>query len=211
MSGDPGEYVDFFVQVTNRCSQVIDVVVRLDNLPDTWVKLPDAPTRLEPGGAGTISIRTSPPELPSSTAGDHGFSVSVVQKSNPDKPVKLAGILTVLPLYSLSMSLQPNIIPHNGQGQLVIENKGNSTESLALSDTDTLGKVIVRTLAQVMVDAAMKRTLPVNIQSKSKRPLFGKTTISDFTLTATDSHGGSLSACGKIKTMPLLSTGSLFI
>lgn len=208
LSVRPGEYVDCTMRIMNGQAQVDHFAVQVDGIPGDWVKRPDTATRLVPGDVGTITLRLSPPKLPSSTAGPHPFTVRVLSQVNPSQPVTLAGQLEVLPFYNLSIGLQPSTFTNKGQGQVTLANLGNAVETVALTGTDPSGTLLVGTPpGQIAVNPGEQRSVALTVRGKGGRSLVGNTAVLPFMINAMNARGEAQMTQGTVTIKPYLLPG----
>ncbi|MFH1084616.1 MAG: protein kinase [Chloroflexota bacterium] len=207
---EPGAAAQVVVRILNRQQQVDHFAVLVDGLSAAWVRRPEAPLRLAPGDAGTVTLSLQPPREPTSRAGEHDFQVRVVSQANPNHVAAATGVLRVAPFHALAMDLTPSNLANAGRATLRLANRGNSPETVTLSAGDPSEALqIAPARTQLSLAAGQQEAVALPIGPKGKRPLMGNPTTYPFTIAATGASGAAASVSGSATIRPLLPTWAI--
>jgi eukaryotic-like serine/threonine-protein kinase len=200
-----GESVALNVRILNRQQQVDHFIPLVEGLPDEWVTRPSAALRLVPGDAGNLTLRLSPPQAPTSLAGEHPFTVKVVSRVDPQQSAQASGSLTIQPYHGLKVELIPSVFTNAGRGNLRLTNTGNTPERLALSGTDPSGLLnVLPPSAQVTLAPGQQQDLSYPVSARQRRPLMGTPQTYPFVVSATTARGEVTSTQGTLNVKPIL-------
>ena len=124
------------VEILNQSELVEHYQFEVLNIPREWYTVPMTTLQLMPGGKGSVMIAFHPPRNCKSTAGTHTPSIRIVSQERRKELTQTPASLTINPFYQFEGDMRPRRIRNRGEIQVLITNKGNSTEVYTLAARD---------------------------------------------------------------------------
>lgn len=206
LSLTPGASRDLQVVLLNQGLIVDHFRVAIEGLPAEWVTMPQERVQLLPGASRTLSISVHPPRDSSARAGETNYRLLVQTVSNPEIQASVTGTLDIQPFEQAEVDVSPLRLHPKESFQVRIRNKGNAENLFAISFRDPAGKILFQGGEQeVRIPAGQMKLLPVQINTRQRRPLFGQETTLNFNVDVTSLSGSvQEQKSGQLVTAPLL-------
>jgi eukaryotic-like serine/threonine-protein kinase len=126
ISVDPGQQVQFKVEVVNR-GQIDDrVSLRVQGLPSSWVMPPGEFRNLPAGETIQLTMTIRPPKHRSTPTGRQRFRVELVSQRHPSAKVAASASLIVGTFVAFEANLDSNQVRLPGKMTVSIHNTGNA-------------------------------------------------------------------------------------
>ena len=194
-----------YLAVQNRGRVVDELDIRVQDLPEDWVRISQPRLILLPGEQSEVTLIIQPPRRFESHAGHYDFAV-VVTSTETSHEVLTNGQLDVLPFEATTVTLHP--VRSKRRFTLVAENTGNARALYRLTAIDD-EEAFLYAFEQptVELEPGQQKSVPFRV-SRKKRKWFGPTISSPFSVLATpvDSKDGQkATAVGQFTVRPTLS------
>lgn len=139
ISVDPGQQVQFKVEVVNR-SQVDDrVSLRVHGLPGSWAMPPGEFKNLPAGETIQLGITIRPPKHRSTPTGRQRFRIELVSQRQPDVKVGTTASLIIGTFVAFEANLDTNQIRLPGSVTVSVHNTGNAPGDFSVVARDRQG------------------------------------------------------------------------
>ncbi len=136
---DPGQQVQFKVEVVNRSPVDDRVSVRVHGLPGSWAMPPGEFRNLPAGETIQLAITVRPPKHRSTPTGRQRFRVELVSQQHPDTKVGATASLIIGTFIAFEASLDTNQVRLPGSVTVSIHNTGNAPGDFSVVARDRQG------------------------------------------------------------------------
>ncbi|MEZ4592746.1 MAG: protein kinase [Chloroflexota bacterium] len=123
---DPGQQVQFKVEVVNRSAVDDRVSLRVHGLPGNWATPPGEFRNLPAGETIQLTITIRPPKHRSTPTGRQRFRVELVSQQHPNIKVGTTASLMIGTFVAFDASLEPNQLRLPGSVTVSVHNTGNA-------------------------------------------------------------------------------------
>ena len=123
---DPGQQVQFKVEVVNRTPVDDRVSVRVQGLPGNWAVTPGEFRNLPAGETIQLTIAVRPPKHRSTPTGRQRFRIELVSQQHPNIKMATSASLNIGTFVSFEANLKPNQVKLPGSVTVQVHNTGNA-------------------------------------------------------------------------------------
>ncbi|MFZ1398687.1 MAG: protein kinase [Candidatus Promineifilaceae bacterium] len=123
---DPGQQVQFKVEVVNRSPVDDRVSLRVQGLPGNWATPPGEFRNLPAGETIQLTITIRPPKHRSTPTGRQRFRIELVSQQHPNIKVATTASLMIGTFVAFEASLEPNQLRLPGSVTVSVHNTGNA-------------------------------------------------------------------------------------
>lgn len=195
---EPGGSVAASLDVLNQGSFVDHFAVALSGVPAAWLLAVSAPVQLMPSAQKTVSFVLQPPRTPQSRAGEYPLAVRVTSERDPSQVVEVQATLVVAPYRQSQSQLKPERLKAGAPGQLVVQNQGNSDETIALAWGDRADELVFEPAQTQMTVIAGQQAAATYTARPRKRRWFGGQKVHPFAVQVTPPQGPPQTPQGEI-------------
>jgi serine/threonine protein kinase len=136
---EPGQQVQFKVEVVNR-SQIDDrVSLRVHGLPGAWAMPPGEFRNLPAGETAQLSITIRPPKHRSTPTGRQRFRIELVSQQHPEAKVGTTASVIIGTFVAFEASLEPSQVRLPGSVTVQVHNTGNAPGDFSVVARDRQG------------------------------------------------------------------------
>jgi len=128
----PGSSVTIPILLQNRGLEEDNFRLNVRGIPPNWISTNSALTNLDPSKSKEIQLTIQVPRTSEATAGRTPFTIQVSSQDFPDQKAEVDCILTISAFSKFSASLQPEALLALQQGNVIINNEGNTPEAYTL-------------------------------------------------------------------------------
>lgn len=139
ISVDPGQQVQFKVEVVNRSPVDDRVSLRVHGLPASWAMPPGEFKNLPAGETIQLTITIRPPKHRSTPSGRQRFRVELVSQQHPEIKVGTSASLLIGTFVAFEASLDANQVRLPGNVTVSIHNTGNAPGDFSVVARDRQG------------------------------------------------------------------------
>ncbi|MBK8901955.1 MAG: protein kinase [Anaerolineaceae bacterium] len=136
---EPGQQVQFKVEVVNRSPVDDRVSLRVHGLPGAWAAPPGEFRNLPAGETIQLSITIRPPKHRSTPTGRQRFRIELVSQRHPDAKVGTTASVIIGTFVAFEASLEPNQVRLPGSVTVQIHNTGNAPGDFSVVARDRQG------------------------------------------------------------------------
>ncbi|MCP4415515.1 MAG: protein kinase [Chloroflexi bacterium] len=139
ISVDPGQQVQFKVEIVNR-GQIDDrVSLRIHGLPSSWAMPPSEFRNLPAGETVQLTVTIRPPKHRSTPTGRQRFRVELISQRHPSVKVGTSASLIVGTFVAFEATLDNNQVRLPGNAMVSIHNTGNASGDFSVVARDRQG------------------------------------------------------------------------
>jgi len=132
-SVSPGSSIHVPILLQNRGLEEDSFRLKVDGIPPNWISTNSVLTGLEPSTSKEILLTIHVPRASQAAAGRTPFTIQFTSQDFPDQQTDVECILTISAFSQFSASLQPEALPADQFGQVMINNEGNTADTYSLS------------------------------------------------------------------------------
>ncbi|GJM41219.1 MAG: hypothetical protein DHS20C20_15010 [Ardenticatenaceae bacterium] len=136
---DPGQQVQFKVEVVNRSPVDDRVSVRVHGLPGNWAMPPGEFRNLPAGETIQLNITIRPPKHRSTPTGRQRFRVELVSQQHPNVKVGTSASLIIGTFVAFEANMEPNQVRLPGSVTVSVHNTGNAPGDFSVVARDRQG------------------------------------------------------------------------
>ncbi len=171
---NPGEFVDFQINIINQAAHVDHFEVQIEGLPATWLQISNNDLSLLPGDQGRVLLNISPPMGSDITPGEYPITIRVVPRSYPKHMATADALLMVQAKVEVVAELEPERVRNVGVVQLALRNNGNAAATCQLATVEEMNKLLFEYGTEPFTLAAgEEQLLDVGVKVE-KRPLISQ-------------------------------------
>ena len=139
ISVEPGQQVQFKVEVVNRSAVDDRVSLRVHGLPGNWAMPPSEFRNLPAGETIQLSITLRPPKHRSTPTGRQRFRIELVSQQHPNMKVGTSASLIISTFVAFEASMDPNQVRLPGSVTVSVHNTGNAPGDFSVVARDRQG------------------------------------------------------------------------
>ncbi|MAT95967.1 MAG: hypothetical protein CL608_02270 [Anaerolineaceae bacterium] len=139
ISVDPGQQVQFKVEVVNRSSTDDRVSLRVHGLPGSWAMPPGEFKNLHAGETIQLGITIRPPKHRSTPTGRQRFRIELVSQRHPDAKLGASASLIIGTFVAFEASMDTNQLRLPGSVTVSVHNTGNAPGDFSVVARDRQG------------------------------------------------------------------------
>ncbi|MEM7128614.1 MAG: FHA domain-containing protein [Chloroflexota bacterium] len=128
----PGASAEIDIVLVNNSPHSDTFTIRLEGISQEWYSTP-APIAIPAGGQNDATIRVNVPPAPQGRAGEFPIQISALGRDTGQSSTRRNGALTITPVTAFNADLSPHAASVGEEMELIIENRGNSTQHFDLS------------------------------------------------------------------------------
>jgi hypothetical protein len=170
----PDSQAEVTLRVTNRASVVDQLVLRVEGIDPSWLRvvIPDA--SLMPGATGTLRLRIQVPAADAAPAGVHQVHLAVASRSDPQAVTAVDLPLEILPVGGFEIVIAPELLRTRRTGvfRVRVTNRSTAERVVTLAATDP-DEALQLSLARRDLDLPSGASEEVRLSARPvHRPLF---------------------------------------
>jgi Tol biopolymer transport system component/tRNA A-37 threonylcarbamoyl transferase component Bud32 len=139
---EPGSAMTTSLVVLNQGTVVDRFQLSVEGVPVAWLTTPPPAIRLLPGAQQEVTLVLQPPRSPESQAGQVPLTVRVASQDDPSQLAQVTRTLTVNSYSDFTSELHPERVRAGMPARLTVHNRGNATETFALSWQDRADELV---------------------------------------------------------------------
>lgn len=167
----PGQDAIVVVTLMNAGRTVDHYTLGIDGIPASWLRLPPAPTRLNPGERATVPLTIAVPRTPEARAGDYVVNLTASSRDTPGEAGMVTCRWTVLPFSATRLEVAPGRTRgwRRGKYQVSVRNDGNCGTAVTLSAADEERRLLHRfTPAALQLEPGQGTTVALQVDAPLK-------------------------------------------
>lgn len=129
---NPGSSAAFSLLLFNRGPAADTFFITFEGLPTEWLANPPPPLGIPAGGEREVILTLRVPRTSSGRAGKHPLTVRISSQSARQESLELHLTVTVTAFSEFFSELQPSQIQAGQSGQVIIQNRGNLSETFTI-------------------------------------------------------------------------------
>lgn len=146
----PGTSITVPILLQNRGDEADSFRLRVTGLPVRWISHSSTTTMLEPGASEEVLLTLQIPRSPEAAAGRKPFSIQITSQTYASQTEEVEAIITIAAFSEFVASLNPDSLQAGQAGQVVVENKGNTSDAYSLYFQSPGDELIFEKAVQVL-------------------------------------------------------------
>jgi hypothetical protein len=173
------------VILLNRGSSADTLTLAVEGWPAPWVRLPEAPVRVDAGSQAVVRLTLHVPATPGMRGGTYEVQLHARSVAQPQSGALLRATWNVAAPPSLSMRITPETARGRDQARYTVQltNQGGTTAHVVLMAEDD-NQALAYNFAQHELHLAPGETAEMTLEVRSNRRVFGGAQTHRFTVTA---------------------------
>ena len=207
----PGRETELKVEILNSGSMTDRVGLRVHGVPDDWVRLPPAGTRIGPGQRIELPVIWQLPRKLGIPVGRHRFRIEVISQRYQGLNPAANGALSIEPYEVITVSMKPRRLVMPGVVQLEIGNQGNATAEVSVVGRDGRNEIHYHgESGHMALQPGQSTQLGIEMKARS-RTLFGEPAFIDFSVLVGSRRGNRREITGQAESKPYLQAGFVYL
>lgn len=129
----PGSRTKGRATIINGQAEADTFRVSVESFQPNWILDLPRTIELSPGDRQTLEFTIQPPLSPRTRAGRYRLTMKAASQTTPDRVVSVTRTLTVSAYTQFSTNLWPETLKVGQQGQVIIENQGNTPQGFTIT------------------------------------------------------------------------------
>ncbi len=180
-----GQEVVVEVTLLNRGSSADTLMLVVEGWPASWIRLPEAPIRVDAGSQATVRLALHVPATPAVRGGTYQVQLHARSTLPPQSGASLQATWSVAAPPSLSMRIAPETARGRDQARYLVHltNQGGAMAHVVLMAEDD-NQALAYNFAHHELHLPPGETVEVSLEVRSSRRVFGGAQTHRFTVTA---------------------------
>jgi pSer/pThr/pTyr-binding forkhead associated (FHA) protein len=210
VSAEPGQTVEFKVEVVNRSQTNDRVSLRVQGLPASWLATPSEFTPVAAGETVQLTVGIRPPRDRSTPSGRQRFRLELVSQRHPQTKTAVTAFLFLGAFTAFEAKLDHDQFRLPGMVTVSITNTGNSTGDFSLVTRDRQRNLKFRG-EQGRIRLKPGQTANIELEVNGQRAgLFGGGEIYPFEIEVASAAGGRQVLKAAARSGPAIPTSLLY-
>ncbi|MBK9054167.1 MAG: protein kinase [Chloroflexi bacterium] len=200
----PGERVMVQVDLLNQGMTVDHFRVQIDDLPKTWLTIPQDTLQLMPGTRGTLTFQLHPARDGEAKAGSRPYRLRVMSTLNTGEAASVTGQLILKPYSDFYVDMRPTQLSDGQKARLLVKNDGNAPAEFRISGRDA-AEAIRYTIQpdRLSVTPGERAVSEVTLVAK-QRPFIGTRQVMPYSMVIRTSADEQKTVNGQLSVPPRL-------